>query len=384
MQVPLLKVAPLATDRVQPFDGERPYIATGDIKDEVGFQVTPVTYNGRPSRADLTVQPGDVCFARMASTKKIMEFSTDSQGLILSTGFAVLRPQRDKLHSGYLRHWLSSKAFQISKDRLCTGATQKAITNEKISLLTIPLPERIEDQIRIAEILDNVEVLQAMRRTALDRLDTLTQAIFLDMFGDPVSNPKNWHNPSVGGVLTFQQYGPRFFNESYTEEGVRIVRITDLSEMGVLDFSSMPRLNVSTEDREKYCLRPGDLIFARSGATVGKIALIQSDSPPCIAGAYFITMRFDPRIDPRYAQAVLSSPSVRSIVAKRSRQAAQQNFSGPGLRQLPMPCPPVELQHEFVCRIEALQKLKNGLLESLAQLNILFASLQHRAFLGEL
>jgi len=253
-----------------------------------------------------------------------------------------------------------------------------------IEMMRIKVPTSLNDRMHIGEILDKADVLRAMHRAALAQLGALTQSIFINMFGDPVSNPKGWPNPSVGGLLTYQQYGPRFYNESYSVEGVRVVRITDLNEAGVLDFSSMPRYNVTTEDREKYLLHPGDLIFARSGATVGKTALIQPDSPPCIAGAYFITMRFDPKIDPCYAQAVLSSPSVRSIVAKRSRQAAQQNFSGPGLRQLPMPCPPIELQHEFVCRIEALQKLKNSQLASLAKLDTLFASLQQRAFMGEL
>ena len=146
----------------------------------------------------------------------------------------------------------------------------------------------------------------------------------------------------------------------------------------------MPRLAVSDEDREKYLLRPGDLIFARSGATVGKVALIQSNDPPCIAGAYFITMRFEQTLDPVYARAVLSAPSIRAIVAKRSRQAAQQNFSGPGLRQLPMPCPPIELQREFTRQVNSVETLKASQHASLGQFDALFGSLQNRAFRGEL
>src|SRR5262245_33698832 len=72
MHAPLLKVAPLATDRVQPFVGERPYMATGDLDDQSDVRITPVTYDARPSRADLTVRPGDVCFARMAATRKVL------------------------------------------------------------------------------------------------------------------------------------------------------------------------------------------------------------------------------------------------------------------------------------------------------------------------
>ena len=169
-----------------------------------------------------------------------------------------------------------------------------------------------------------------------------------------------------------------------TVDGIRIVRITDLNEGGTLDFSGMPRLDVSNEDREKYQLRPGDLVFARSGATVGKVALIQPDDPPCIAGAYFITMRFQRVIEPLYAQAVLTAASVRAIVSRRSRQAAQQNFSGPGLRALPMPVPPLSLQHSFAKRVAAVEVLKAVQRTSMTGFDALLASLQHRAFSGEL
>ena len=183
---------------------------------------------------------------------------------------------------------------------------------------------------------------------------------------------------------TFQQYGPRFYNEAYSDEGVRIIRITDLNEAGDLDFSAMPRLAVTSAERAKYALRAGDLIFARTGATVGKVALIRPGDPVCIAGAYFITMRFDDTVDPLYVRAVLTSPSVRAIVAKQSRQAAQQNFSGPALRRLLMPVPPRDLQRRFVGTMHAIDKLRSTHRDSLAQLNTLFVSLQEGAFQGKL
>ena len=109
----------------------------------------------------------------------------------------------------------------------------------------------------------------------------------------------------------------------------------------------MPRLALSREDEEKYRLRPGDLIFARTGATVGKVALIKDGDPVCIAGAYFIVLRFNETVVPDYAKAVLTLPSVRDLIARQSRQAAQQNFSGPALRRLAMPIPPMDLQHHL-------------------------------------
>lgn len=281
----------------------------------------------------------------------------------------------------YLFHALSNQVANIVARGV--GGAQPNISQGIVRELALPLPP-LPEQRRIADVLDRAEALRANRRAALAQLDTLAQSIFIDMFGDPVKNPKGWPNPTLGGLLSFQQYGPRFYNESYSAEGTRIVRITDLSEDGTLNFSAMPRLLVSDSDVSQYGLHPGDLIFARTGATVGKVALIQPDDPPCIAGAYFITMRFASTVEPTYARAVLNAPSIRAIVAKRSRQAAQQNFSGPGLRQLPMPLPPVGLQREFARRGAAVEKLKAAHRASLAELDALFASLQYRAFRGEL
>jgi type I restriction enzyme S subunit len=201
-RVAILDVAPLAADRVQLFEGRRPYLATGGVDDEAGLTPAEVTFADRPTRADLSVKSGDVSFARMQGTRKVLEFDAQHANLILSTGFAVLRPDRARLHPGYLRNWLSSDAFQLSKDRLCNGATQKAITNEKLALLTIPLPDRLDDQLRIARILDKADQLRAKRRTAVAQLYSLTQALFINMFGDPITNPKGWPFTKLGDLCT--------------------------------------------------------------------------------------------------------------------------------------------------------------------------------------
>ena len=88
----------------------------------------------------------------------------------------------------------------------------------------------------------------------------------------------------LGDAVELMQYGPRFYDEAYSVDGVRIARITDLSEEGDLDFDSMPRMAVTPKDLTQFALQPGDLIFARTGATVGKVALYREGNPPCIPG----------------------------------------------------------------------------------------------------
>lgn len=329
------------------------------------------------------VEPGEFAYATIHLDEGSVGVCPER--CLISPMYTAFRVTSAQVHPTFLIRYLKSPRALAEYPRLGKGSVERrrAISFERLGKIEIPLPP-LAEQRRIAEVLDRAEALRVKRRAALAQLDTLSQSIFLDLFGDPVVNPKRWPNPTLGGLLSFQQYGPRFYNESYSDHGIRIVRITDLDDAGDLDFVEMPRLAVSDEDRDKYALRAGDLIFARSGATVGKVALIGPEDPPCIAGAYFITMRFAKTVEPAYARAVLVAPSIRAVVAKLSRQAAQQNFSGPGLRKLPMPLPPIELQRDFSRRLAAVEKLKAVYRASLAELTALFAALQHRAFRGEM
>lgn len=264
-----------------------------------------------------------------------------------------------------------------------TTSGLNTISTGDVRQVQVPLPS-IDEQRRIAAVLDAADALRAKRRQALDKLDTLTRAIFIDMFGDPVSNPKRWPDNSVDGALDFLTYGHRFYDDSYAEVGTPVVRITDLDESGNLDFATMPRMALSDDERRKYRLLPGDILFARSGATVGKVALIREGDPECIAGAYFVWMRFNEAVHPEYARSVLTSASVRGVVSRKSRQAAQQNFSGPAIRRLPMPRPPLDLQQAFDRRVFRIRSEVARHRRSAGQLDVLFASLQQRAFRGEL
>ena len=251
---------------------------------------------------------------------------------------------------------------------------------KRTEILMPPLPE----QKRIAEVLDKADALREKRRLALQKLDTLLQSVFLEMFGDPVKNPKGWKLSKFGDELISLQYGPRFYNQNYSQDGTRIIRITDLESNGNLDFDSMPRLEVCKEDIEKYALKTGDIIFARSGATVGKTALISEVAPTCIAGAYFLVLRLNNKLHPLYVRTVLSQKTIQQIIVNQSRQSAQQNFSGPGLRRLPLPIPPLELQESFAIKIQKIWQIQKTNKGSLNITENLFQSLQQRAFKGEL
>jgi type I restriction enzyme, S subunit len=133
----LLSVCDIVKQRPKQYEGYKQYVATGDLKSSEIVSSTEFTFEGRPSRADCTVRTGDVLFAKMAGTEKTLVAGKHHEDMIFSTGFAVLRPIGGDLDSRYLYHYLRSHRFLSEKDRLSSGATQKAITNKSLERITI-------------------------------------------------------------------------------------------------------------------------------------------------------------------------------------------------------------------------------------------------------
>ena len=337
-------------------------------------------------RDDQFLQSGDILVSSANSWNLVGKccWIPELPGRASFGGFvSVLRPHRAKVEPRFLFRWFSSDRIQTILRSFGQQTTNISNLNTDRCLnLPLTLPP-LAEQRRLAEVLDRAEALRAKRRAALAQLDALTQSLFLDLFGDPMKPHKKWRTSTFGEYATHMAYGPRFFNEDYSTEGIRIVRITDLDEAGTLNFEAMPRMAVDAKDEQAYSLQAGDVLFARSGS-VGKSAVLPENAPKCIAGAYFIVMRFKPDVTPLFARSVLNAPSIRNFIQVRSRQAIQPNFSGPGLRALPLPLPPLEQQREFARRVTAVEKLKAAQRASLAELDALFATLQHRAFRGEL
>ncbi|MGK2903152.1 MAG: restriction endonuclease subunit S [Mycobacterium sp.] len=329
------------------------------------------------------VRPGDFAYATIHLDEGSIGIAP-TDGLI-SPMYTVFRPELHLVDPAYLLRYLKSPVALAQYPRFGRGSVhrRKSISLAALGKLPVPLPSLVEQR-RVAAILGHASELRIRRREATNQMDSLASSIFYDMFGDPLLNPKGWRVCRFEDVVDTMRYGPRFYNESYSPGGVKIVRITDLDQHGHLDFNSMPRMDVSDGEFKKSCLTPGDIIFARTGATVGKLAVIRDGDPACIAGAYFIRIRLKDAAEPDYIAAALRSRSIQSIIVSGSHQSAQQNFSGPGLRALVLPIPPIDLQRQFSSALTMLVERIAPIARSASELDQLFDSLQWRAFKGQL
>lgn len=268
-----------------------------------------------------------------------------------------------------------------------TGTTRGKLTKAGASEVPIPLPP-LPEQRRIAAILDQADALQAKRREALAQLDSLTQSIFIEMFGDPCTNPKQWAYKEVGQLASKFSDGPFGSNlksSHYTERGVRVIR---LQNIGIGEFIDNDKAYVSEEhfsSLRKHECRPGDLLIGTLGDPNLRACLQPDWLPIALNKADCVQLRPDAKLaDSAYICTLLNHPSTELMAQELMHGQTRVRISMGRLRGLRVPVPPVALQQEFAKRVASVESFKSNQRVSQAELSALFASLQHRAFRGAL
>lgn len=352
----LTEVAPLTSDRVGHFKGEMSYVATGSVDDKQNITAEKVTFSSRPSRADLVVKEKDVCFARMQNTSKVFLVNKDNVGFIYSTGFAILRPNQEKIDPKFLFHLVKSSYFQSLKDSLCSGATQKAITNEKLNSITVKLPA-LDEQRFIAATLDKVDLLVLKREQTIDMIETLSKNIFLDMFGDPSVNPKKWDEEFLTNFFKFKT-GKLDSNAAVQD--------------GKYPFFTCSRDNFLIND---YAFDEEALLLSGNNASadysvkhyVGKFNAYQR--------TYVINLE-DPTCSYYYSKTALE---LKLADMKRFSKGSNTKYLTMGIfRNMKIAKPPVKLQAEYERKIKKLDEVKKLILGSMEKISSLDKSLSHK------
>ena len=290
------------------------------------------------------------------------------------------------IDTSYLERFLRSPralSFYRSKLRGTTARRRTLPDDIFLSLMipVVPLPE----QRRIAGILDKAGAMSAKRQAALAKLDTVTQSIFLDMFGDPESNPRGWEVIPLAGVVrpgTIVTYGIVQAGDE-CKDGIPYIRTGDIVN-GEIVTTQLRRTAPEIAARfARSRVDVGDIVISIR-ATVGTTALV----PPFVAGANLTqgTARIAPskRVMGPYLLHMLRTPGIQNWIQRQVKGATFREITLTRLRELPVIVPPVAEQKAFLVRCDAVQDLKRLQRESAFQSDDLFASLQHRAFRGEL
>jgi type I restriction enzyme S subunit len=308
-------------------------------------------------------------------------------GYVGSTMVKLKVKDKNRFFPLFIYRLLQTKSEYLK--RKATGATIMHINRKSLEQLQIP-DIGITEQNNIAILLSKAEILISQRKESIYLLDEFLKSTFLEMFGDPLTNKKNFEiknltefyiNPKEGTKCG--PFGSALKKHEYTDSGIPVWTMENILKTG--DFSTTNCLWINEkkyEELKHYNVKNGDIIISRAG-TVGKMCIIKSKYQSSIISTNLIRLRLGSKLLPIYFLSLMRYCQSRVIKLKHGADDAYTHMSTRVLDTIDFPYPSIELQTQFAQIVEKTEAIKTLYLNSLQDLENLYGSLSQRAFRGE-
>ena len=276
--------------------------------------------------------------------------------------------------------YLANILTNLDLGKLSSGATIPHIYFKNYENIEIPLPP-IEEQKRIANILDKASNLIDLRKQQLEQMDLLIKSKFIDMFGDPVTNPNEWQLVPLMETGSCKN-GMNFRSNEFGVE-IHCLGVGDFKDLSVIeDTYNLLTISLNEMPTSEYLLQDGDIVFVRSNgnkALVGRCLAIYPGRIPTTYSGFCIRYRKSvDNISTKYLLQVFKAPSMRKQIAGRG--ANIQNLNQQILSQINIPVPPIELQNQFTSFVEQIEKQKAVMQKSLEKMGTNYKALMQEYF----
>jgi len=307
-----------------------------------------------------------------------------------STEFHIIRPGHN-ISSEWIHAFIRQPYVISDAEAHFTGTVgQQRVPEAYLKALEIPVPP-LAEQKRIARILDErmaaINKARAAAESQIKSAVALVKAHLRRIFSqDSKTFPVGWRIAALESVCSRIDYG--FTASATNSPGVpRLLRITDIQD-GIVNWNTVPGCSISKEDEEFYCLREGDIMFARTGATTGKSYRLQNP-PRSVFASYLIRIRAKPElVKPEFLGLYFQSDHYWRQIAAGVRGGAQAGFNASMLSKLLIPFPALREQEAIVAVLDSclasIENLRKNLGKQLTEINALPQALLRQAFNGEL
>lgn len=331
---------------------------------------------------------GDLIIAMtdLANDPKILGVPT----IVYTNGYKMLLNQRvgkllllneRPIKKKYLKYALSVPQNRGYFKKFAGGGVQ--INIGKAEILNIDIPYcNIETQNKIVEILDKAQSLIDKKKEQIELLDELIKSRFIDMFGDPVINNKNWETVELRYCIQEIKYGTST-PPNFSEQGIPFIRATNIKEGRIVENDMKYISEEEAKKIEKCKLSLGDTIIVRSGANTGDNTFVPEKYVDCYGG-YDIIVKLNEKINYRFLNVLLNSVYREVVIQPLTRRAGQPHLNSEQIQSLMVYLPPIELQNEFAEFVTQTDSIRSKMETSLSELEDNFNSLMQKAFKGEL
>jgi type I restriction enzyme S subunit len=359
----------------------------------VNWETVPWCECDTRSASEARLKAGDIVFARTGATTGksflIRECPTDS----VFASYLIRVRVGDSAEPRFVSHFFQTPNYWAQITKSARGIAQPGVNATTLKALQIPLPP-LAEQRRIAEILDRAEAFRTQRRATLAQLNSFSESVFFDLFGDPRKNEKGWPLSPISSIVSDIRRGAALEPDDFVETGFPVLHKGAIKPNGVISLDSKKKTFATVEfakanpnsraTRAQVAVNLRDLV--PSGPSIGLAADLK-DGPfeeyILAQGAYAFSLAAG-KILPEYFVCLSNIPNFRHVLRQNAVGSTQIHIRTPIYLAISIPLPPIDLQREFARRVGALEKLKTVQRAALAECEALFASLQNRAFKGEL
>ena len=310
-----------------------------------------------------------------------------------STEFHVLRPDEARLDATYLFYMIWSNQFRALGAASMSGAAgQKRVGSDFLKNFEIPLPP-LAEQKRIAAILDKADAIRRKRQQAIQLADDFLRAVFLEMFGDPVTNPKGWEVKKLSEISTKILNGttPKGGSEVYVDSGVQFLRSQNVWKNHII-YDDLVYLDDKThKSMAKSSLKHKDILMTKTGrintenSSLGRAALFLGEDNSANINGHVYLIRLKKDIIHEFVVFILTTTEYRDYIRSvcvggiDKRQINKEH-----LEDFPIILPPKLLQEKFFAQLNQIRSFVGRATDSLADAEEMFNGLSHKAFSGQL
>ena len=350
--------------------------------DNIEKQITGYTtykFAEAPSRARKKVEKGNILVSTVRpNLNAVALFDEETENMpVASTGFCVLECKANT-SPRFLFRYLQSQSFVRAMVSQATGASYPAVSDKIVRDTKLPAYS-YEEQIQIANVLDATANIISKRKHQLQKLDELVKARFVELFGDPVSNPHGYSKVPLSELADIKigPFGSLLHKEDYVANGHALVNPSHIVDGKI---SVDDELTVSDEkfrELSAYHLQVGDVVMGRRGE-MGRCAVVQTGGLLCGTGSLLIRTKGEVTAD--YLQKIISFPSFKKAIEDMAVGQTMPNLNVPIVSRFQIIQPPIEVQKAYYTFVEQTDKSKVAVQKALDEAQLLFDSLMQKYF----
>jgi type I restriction enzyme S subunit len=338
------------------------------------------------------LESGDILMTHINSPKhlgKCAMYEGTPSKLIHGMNLICIRARTDESYPRYLKYYLNSKDFKNQLPKISNqSVNQASFSASKLKKLKIPIPP-LDQQKKIAAILDAADAYRQKTKALIEKYDELTQSLFLEMFGDPVTNPKGWEQKKLVEVTSKIGSGatPRGGKEAYKEKGISLIRSMNVYD-NKFKYENLAFIDKQQAERLKNVIvEEGDVLFNITGASICRSTVVPNEILPARVNQHVSILRpIQSMITSTFLSRFLISENVKIklLGVGLGGGAVMEAITKEQLQNFNVIVPDLDLQSQFTRSVQAIETQRIQAQTSLSKAEDLFNSLLQRAFKGEL